>query len=153
MLQILLYLAGLFIAVLSPLIAAGFVVQDVPLPVMRSAEAKGIPHASRPLEKATLDLNKPPIWIAPTREYTHLSATLAVAPAKAAMAMDHSQSTSPSAPDGKQSKEKSRAAKAQFPGPGVKPSVPGAAAAEQVMAAAPAATSSPLRDTPALARD
>ena len=72
MLQILLYLAGLFIAVLSPLIAAGFVVQDVPLPVVRSAEAKGIPHAARPLEKATPDLNKPPIWIAPTREYTHL---------------------------------------------------------------------------------
>ena len=153
MLQILLYLAGLFIAVLSPLIAAGFVLQNVPLPVVRSADAKGNTHAARSLENATPDVNKPPIWIAPTREYTHLSATLAIAPAKAAMSMEHSQSTSPSAPDGKQSKGKPKAAKAQFSGPGMKPSVLGAAAAEQVMAAAPAATSSPLRDTPALARD
>jgi hypothetical protein len=153
MLQILLYLAGLFIAVLTPLIAAVFVVQDVPVPVVRTADAKAVPQAARPLEKPTLDLNKPSIWIAPTREYKHLSATPLVAPAKAAMAMEHHQSTSPPVRDRKQRKEKPSAAKAQSPGPGVKPSVPGAAAAEQAMAAAPEATGSHVRDTPALARD
>jgi len=153
MLQILLYLAGLFIAVLTPLIAAVFVVQDVPVAVARTADAKAVPQAARPLENPTPDLNKPPIWVAPTREYNHLSATPAVASAKAAMAMEHRQSTSPPAPDRKQSKEKPSPAKAQSPGPGVTPSIPGAAAAEQVMAAAPEATGSHVRDTPALARD
>ena len=152
MLQILLYLAGLFMAVLTPLIAAVFVVQDVPVPV-RTADAKAVPQAARPLDEPTPDLNKPPIWIAPTREYKHLSVTPAVTLAQAGMAMEHGQSTSPPAPGRQQGKEKPIAEKAQSPGSGVKRSVPGAAAAEQVMAAAPEATGSHVRDTPALARD
>ena len=153
MLQILLYLAGLFIAVLTPLIAAVFVVQDVPLPVVRAADAKAVPQAASPLEEPTPDLNKPFIWIAPTREYKYLSARPAVASAKATTAMERLQSTWPPAPDRKQSKEKPSAANAQILGPGVKPSVPGAARAELAMGAAREATGSYVRDTPALGND
>lgn len=65
--QLLSYLVAAGIVVLAPAIVAAFVVSDLPSTVVKKAEAS-ITEKETALQPPS-DANRPPVWIAPTREY------------------------------------------------------------------------------------